>query len=164
MTTEDDQDGPILTRLATEALDPGQRHAPHSVIRLDGAGRTTDSSLLHVVETWDGGVPGVRARGELDLATAPDLTAAVNRAGRWPVGQVADPGRDVSFKLDLEGITFLDLTGLRILRALHSQISLDGGYVLAVTAPTTKGCRRLLGLAVELGWLPAAFDPVLLAS
>jgi anti-anti-sigma regulatory factor len=180
MTTDDDQDGPILTRLATEALDAGPPHAARRVIRLDPAGRTSDLSLLHVVETWDGGVPGVRVRGELDLATAPDLTAAVSRAGRWPLGDrerqplgdrerqpLGDRAREplgdqrAAFHLDLEGVTFLDLTGLRILRAIHAQITEDGRHLLSVTAPIAAGCRRLLALAIERDWLPAPFDPAL---
>jgi anti-anti-sigma regulatory factor len=163
ITTDNDQDGSILTGLAAIALEPDAEHQPHPVIRIDGVGRTSESSILHVVETWDGGVPGVRAHGELDLATVPDLMAAVGRAGRWPVGHEQDPGRTVWFRLDLEGITFLDLTGVRILNAIHDQITEDGRYVMTISTPIAQGCRRLLALAVHLGWLPAGFDPALLA-
>jgi anti-anti-sigma factor len=51
-------------------------------------------------------------RGELDLATAPDLDAALNER--------LDAGQDVV--IDLRELEFMDSTGLRVLVAAHARV------------------------------------------
>jgi anti-anti-sigma factor len=57
----------------------------------------------------------VVVRGELDLATAPELQAALSER--------LDAGQDVV--LDLRELAFLDSTGLRVLVATHARA--EGG-------------------------------------
>jgi anti-anti-sigma factor len=54
-------------------------------------------------------------RGELDLATAPDLEAVLSER--------LDAGQDVV--VDLRELAFLDSTGLRVLVAAHARV--EGG-------------------------------------
>ena len=55
-------------------------------------------------------------RGELDLATAPDLEAAIKSR--------LDDGQDVV--VDLRELEFMDSTGLRVLVAAHARV--EGGH------------------------------------
>jgi anti-sigma B factor antagonist len=72
-------------------------------------------------------------RGELDLATAPELDAVVNER--------LDAGQDVV--MDLRELAFMDSTGLRVLVAAHARVeSADGG-------PTFLVVRPLPGAAIE---------------
>ena len=72
-------------------------------------------------------------RGELDLATAPELDAVVNER--------LDAGQDVV--IDLRELAFMDSTGLRVLVAAHARVeSADGG-------PTFLVVRPLPGAAIE---------------
>jgi anti-sigma B factor antagonist len=66
----------------------------------------------------------VAVRGELDLATAPELEQAVLER--------LDAGQDVI--LDLRGLQFMDSSGLRVLVAAHARAS-DGGPDFAIVRP-----------------------------
>ena len=63
----------------------------------------------------------VVARGELDLATAPELEAALaERNGNEPV------------TIDLRGLTFLDSSGLRAILTLDRRLAETGGKLTLV--------------------------------
>jgi anti-anti-sigma factor len=73
--------------------------------------------------------------GELDLATAPSLTAALQAA-------LASGAREIW--IDLSGVTFMDSSGLHALLAVRDRLHHDGRR-LAVIAPSGP-VRRLLEL------------------
>jgi anti-sigma B factor antagonist len=72
--------------------------------------------------------------GELDLATAPSLTAALQAA-------LASGAREIW--IDLSGVTFMDSSGLHALLAVRDQ--LHDGRRLVLIAPPGR-VRRLLEL------------------
>jgi len=83
-----------------------------------------------------GDVAIVRARGELDVATAETLRAALDG--------IVDAVRVV---LDLRGLSFIDSTGLHLVVALHKRAQRDG-FELALLAPAPPVDRafRICGL------------------
>jgi anti-sigma B factor antagonist len=86
------------------------------------------------------GVPAVRSltlsvSGEIDLATAPQLAAAVTDA----LGSDTDV-----VSLDLTGVTFVDSTGLHVLLAAQRRADLTGRRL--VLAGTSRAVDRLLTL------------------
>jgi anti-anti-sigma factor len=70
----------------------------------------------------------VLPRGELDLATAPELEELV-------LGLMAD---GVSVVLDLRGLSFMDSSGVRVLVAARARAS-DGGGELTIVRPERGG-------------------------
>jgi anti-sigma B factor antagonist len=71
--------------------------------------------ILEVGALELGGLAGVAVRGEVELASAPDLTAALDDAIRTSTGP---------FVIDLTGVDFLDSSGISCLvraRALLGQ-------------------------------------------
>ena len=91
----------------------------------------------------------VQPHGELDLATAPTLRAALDR--------IEKPKRLV---LDLRGLTFIDSSGLHLLMALYQRAQHDG-FQLTLVAPAGPADRtiQLTGLGQVLPFVPA-FDLV----
>ena len=94
-----------------------------------------DGPLLPVdVQRRDGGAV-VLPRGELDIATAPTLSAALDgiHSGRLVV--------------DLRDLSFIDSTGLHLLLDLHRRSQSDG-FELTLVAPGEPAARaiRLSGL------------------
>ena len=77
--------------------------------------------------------PGVvRLRGEVDLSSAPRLTAAVAVAGvRWP-----------RLVVDLAGVTFLDVGAARLLASLSSR---QPDVVLKDPPPQVARVLQLVG-------------------
>ena len=67
-------------------------------------------------------------RGELDLATAPDLDEVVNER--------LDAGQEVV--LDLRELDFMDSSGLRVLVAAHTR-AMDGGPPFRIVRPRANG-------------------------
>jgi hypothetical protein len=59
--------------------------------------------------------------------------------------------------LDLTAITFLDVMGVMALRRALDQVQPAGRLRLGL--PVANGPRRLLSVAVDLGWLPPVFGP-----
>jgi anti-sigma B factor antagonist len=100
---------------------------------------STDLSLLSI-EVLDAPVPVVRATGELDLNTAPQLCAeiqrAVTRASRRPRRVV----------IDLVGLAFCDSTGLRALIGAVREVEVLGGVAVVAVAPE-GALDRLLELS-----------------
>ena len=82
-------------------------------------------------------------RGELDLATAPDLDAAIKSR--------LDDGQDVV--VDLRELDFMDSTGLRVLVAAHGRVEGTEQRFLIV--------RPLPGASIELILAVAGVERVL---
>ncbi|MFC4114471.1 STAS domain-containing protein [Nonomuraea zeae] len=95
-------------------------------------GRPTDQ-LLRITPLVE--LAGLRIDGELDRATLPTLPPALaSMSGRG------------SFSLDLSGLVFCDVGGLRTL--VGAAAGLRGGHVLTMRSPSPQ-VRRLLTLT---GW------------
>ncbi len=84
----------------------------------------------------------VRARGELDLHTAGDVTDAL---------ATAEAGDPVAVVLDLSGITFIDSTGLRLIVAASVRATRNGGRLSIVPSPVVD---RVVDLCDIRGQLP----------
>jgi anti-anti-sigma factor len=79
----------------------------------------------------------VLVRGELDLATAPDLEEVV--------AERLDAGQEVV--LDLRELEFMDSSGLRVLVVAHARTT-DGGPRFAVVRPREGGAvAKILAIA-----------------
>ena len=76
-------------------------------------------------------------RGELDLATAPALEAALN--------QRLDAGQDVV--VDLRELEFMDSTGLRALVAAHARVENTEQTFLIVRPRPGAPIERILAVA-----------------
>src|SRR3954454_14178033 len=99
------------------------------------------------------GLAVVVPRGELDIATAPDLKQAVDAR--------MDAGQDVV--VDLRELDFMDSSGLRVLVAAHTRAQVDGTR-FAITRPRPDSAvakiLAISGLDAELElvddlWRPA---------
>lgn len=97
----------------------------------------------------------VAVQGELDIATAVQLEAAVESTRPAGPGGSEDGG-DVL--LSLQGVTFVDLAGADGLASVHAAV-LARGMSLRVTPPAAAGPRRLLLLATQRAWLAPVFTP-----
>jgi anti-anti-sigma factor len=78
----------------------------------------------------------VLIRGELDLATAPDLERVVS--------EHLEAQRDVV--VDLRELEFMDSTGLRVLVAAHTRVR-DGQRFLVVRPPAGGPIAKILTIA-----------------
>jgi anti-anti-sigma factor len=76
-------------------------------------------------------------RGELDLATAPDLEAALNER--------LDTGQDVV--VDLRELDFMDSTGLRALVTAHARVQDTDQSFLIVRPLPGAPIERILAVA-----------------
>src|SRR5437762_12740227 len=76
-------------------------------------------------------------RGELDLATAPDLETALQER--------LDSGRDVV--VDLRELDFMDSTGLRVLAAAHTRVEGTEQRFLIVRPLPGAPIERILAVA-----------------
>jgi anti-anti-sigma factor len=92
----------------------------------------------------------VRARGELDCATAPILGAALSDAGRIHGVHSSSAARP-AIRLDLSGVTFLDLAGVTALTDSRAELKAMG-CALCLVSPQPN-VLRLLDFAVFCGWL-----------
>lgn len=100
---------------------------------------------ISVVEDQPDGVVRLTARGELDLATADQLEAALSAQ--------LDAGRHTTC-LDLAGLSFCAATGLNTLLAAHLAYQ-DAGRVLILT-----GCDRHLTRALRLTGLDRVLNTI----
>lgn len=73
----------------------------------------------------EGGTPVVSVFGEVDLCNAHDLDIMMLKA-------IAESGKSASVIVDLGGVEFMDLTGLRILISARSVLENSPGGSLAV--------------------------------
>jgi anti-sigma B factor antagonist len=97
---------------------------------------TRGGPSLEVVELSRGAVAGVAIRGEIDLATAPSMTEAVDRAIRESSGP---------FVMDLSAVGFMDSTGIQALLRARALLGRE-------ERPLVLGCpsdpvRRVLAIA-----------------
>ena len=80
--------------------------------------------------------PGLAVRGELDLATAPALEAALEEAIRESDGALV---------VDLCGVEFLDSSGLQVLLRVRARLGTED-RALALVCPFGR-VRRVIELA-----------------
>jgi anti-anti-sigma factor len=76
-------------------------------------------------------------RGELDLASAPQLEEAT-----LPI--IREGGRVV---IDLRGLEFIDSSGVRVLVAGHTAARRSGGGVTIVRAPADSPVDRVIAIS-----------------
>lgn len=121
----------------------------YGLVRSSGTsiGRTLSVTLaqvqLAVSITSNSRTIHVRAAGELDLATAPQLAADL-------AGLSGDIG---TIELDLAGVTFIDLAGLRTILEARSDAEARGQQ-LRILVPG-RACARLLELTRTTAFLCA---------
>lgn len=97
---------------------------------------------LDMTEVREAGRIRLRLQGELDLATAPIVAERL--------GTLREQRTNVV--LDLDGLAFIDMSGLRMLRATAESAALDG-WTFTVTRGSAA-VRRLLDLVQFDGPLP----------
>lgn len=92
----------------------------------------------------------VAVRGHLDIDSAPDLTATLDRVLERPAPRVV---------VDLSGIDFCDSTGLSAFVTGHNRAAAAGGW-LRLAAPNDWMTQLLdtVGLTGRLGIYPAVAD------
>jgi hypothetical protein len=121
--------------------------SPRSVERLSAPG-------LAVAYSAGFGSHRIDVDGELTLVTARLLdTAAAAVYGTASPGR-AEPGLVI---LDLGGVVRLDVLGVAALHRVHTR--LRGRARLRVGPPEHPDPRRMLGFAVDHGWLAPVFTP-----
>ena len=101
-----------------------------------------EHSVLEIEELRDAGRVRVRVGGELDLAGAPTLGEVLRRLRE----------RRQAVLLDLDGLEFIDMSGLRVVLAATEEASRDG-WEFAVTRGSPQ-VRRLIALVELDGQLP----------
>jgi anti-sigma B factor antagonist len=79
----------------------------------------------------------VVVRGELDLATAPDLEEVVSER--------LDAGQEVV--VDLRELEFMDSSGLRVLVVAHSRVMDTGGRFAIVRPPVGGEVAKIMSIA-----------------
>ncbi|MFC4147830.1 STAS domain-containing protein [Micromonospora mangrovi] len=99
----------------------------------------------------DGASAHLRLTGELDMSTAPELNAAIDRLA-------ADGVRE--FLVDLTELIFCDSTGIAAFVRGDNHAAAAGGW-LRVTGATGRVARvlRVTGLAEVLEYDPQVADP-----
>jgi anti-anti-sigma factor len=103
---------------------------------------SNENPTLEVDEVRHAGTVRVRLRGELDLAGAPTVTDCLRR--------LQERGEQVV--LDLDELTFIDMSGLRVVLTAADSASRDG-WTFAVTRGSPQ-VRRLIALVRLDGQLP----------
>jgi anti-anti-sigma factor len=85
----------------------------------------------------DGGRTVIAVRGELDLATSPELEAAL----------LPDLREGGSAILDLRGLEFMDSTGVRVIVAAHLAAEEHGGTLSLVRTVPDGAVARVLEIS-----------------
>jgi anti-anti-sigma factor len=88
-------------------------------------------------------------RGELDLATAPELEQLVNER--------LDAGQDVV--VDLRGLEFMDSSGIRVLVAAHARAARNGTRLYVVRPATGTAVAKIVEVSGLDGELNIVDDP-----
>jgi anti-anti-sigma factor len=122
-----------------------------------GTGQSrADQALSVTTDLLAGTVLPVRVTGEVDLATAPRLRAALQAA----VGTAYPP---MEIAVDLAGVTFIDAVGIGVLIAGRNAARAAGvGFSVRSPQPLVVRVIDVLGLAETLRVVPA--PPVLQAG
>jgi anti-anti-sigma factor len=102
---------------------------------------------LRVDRSGDGTHVVVRAEGELDIATAPTLRTCIEA--------VLQLGSDVI--LDLAGVVFIDVSGIRVLVAASRRAAALDAYFRV--QPSSRVVTRALGVTNALSLLRANTPP-----
>jgi anti-sigma B factor antagonist len=110
---------------------------------------TPASHPFEIREHDEGAVRVIAMRGELDLATAPQLAVRIDATRR-------DGARRVL--LDLTTADFCDSTGLRALLGAASEVRAHGGR-FAIVCPASGDVARLLEIVGAGEWLAIHSDP-----
>ncbi|MBY8874694.1 STAS domain-containing protein [Micromonospora sp. PLK6-60] len=99
----------------------------------------------------DGGTARLRLAGELDMSTAPELNAAIDRLAAEGARQLL---------IDLSELTFCDSTGIAAFVRGDNLAAADGGW-LRVTGATGRVHRvlQVTGLVGVLSYDPDTADP-----
>jgi anti-sigma B factor antagonist len=107
-----------------------------------------------VVDLVLGPAEGVAVRGEVEIATAPELTAALDEAIRTTSGP---------FVIDLASVGFLDSSGINCLMRARALLGRDDRTLALISPPgSTRRVLALVGVD-ELVALYASRDEVLRA-
>jgi anti-anti-sigma factor len=110
----------------------------------------TTPSPLELLSSYADGVLVIEASGEIDMATAPELTTAIEAAVAGTKGVV----------IDLTNVEFLDSSALNAL--VHSRRELAArGVAFHVVSPTEQVVRRVFEitqLTDELGVVASRAD------
>ena len=106
------------------------------------------SSLLDC-EIGDAGTEPrlVTVRGEVDLATAPELETCIQKAYE---------GNTKSVVLDLEALSFIDSSGLRVLVAISKEARARDASLMLRNVP--RHAQRVLDLTGLWNWFDHAPD------
>ena len=88
-------------------------------------------------------------RGELDLATAPELEQLVNER--------IDAGDEVV--VDLRALEFMDSSGIRVLVASHARAGRVGTELIVVRPPTGSAVAKIVEVSGLDGELNLVDDP-----
>ena len=88
-------------------------------------------------------------RGELDLATAPELEQLVNER--------IDAGDEVV--VDLRPLEFMDSSGIRVLVAAHTRAGRAGNRVVIVRPPSGSAVAKIVSVSGLDGELNLVDDP-----
>jgi anti-anti-sigma factor len=92
-------------------------------------------------------------RGELDLATAPELEEIVNER--------VDAGQEVV--VDLRGLEFMDSSGIRVLVAAHARAGRTGTRVIVVRPQPASAVAKIVEVSGLDGELNLIDDPAQVA-
>ncbi|MET8232139.1 STAS domain-containing protein [Micromonospora sp. NPDC005298] len=99
----------------------------------------------------DGGGARLQLAGELDLSTAPQLSAAIDK--------LAEAGES-RLLLDLADLTFCDSTGMAVFVRGDNRAAADGGWLRLTGAHgRVERVLRVTGLADVLRYEPDTVDP-----
>jgi anti-sigma B factor antagonist len=88
-------------------------------------------------------------RGELDLATAPELEGLVNER--------LDAGQEVV--VDLRELQFMDSSGIRVLVAAHARAGRTGGRIFVVRPSRDSAVAKIIDVSGLDGELTIVDDP-----
>ena len=91
---------------------------------------TTQPPVFEVEAASVSGAPGVVVRGEVDISTATQLTAAIDAAIRESVG---------AFVVDLSGVEFLDSSGVHVLVRARAVLGREERELVVVCPPGPRG-------------------------
>jgi anti-anti-sigma factor len=107
-----------------------------------------DPTLRAEVVRDDGRAVVLALSGEIDLASAPSLAAALD-------GIEAGSGRSVH--LDLADVTFLDSSGISVLVESRARLEAGGGsFVLHRATPTVRRVLEIAGIETLFELRPEA--------
>lgn len=139
------RDGKLWRATAHHNADEARQAARFASTQLAPSAERQPVMTVDEEEHEDGSVE-IRLRGELDLATAPLLGATLRRLAR--------PGRSV--RVDLQGLVFMDSTGMRSILEANRDAGRDGWTLRLGRAPepvqrvfAMSGVEKLLPFETE---------------